>query len=54
MSVSFGKYCDELSMQRHLTEPYSPQQNEVVERQNKTIVEAARSLLMTTGIPERF
>lgn len=33
-SVSFGKYCDDLGMQRKLTTPYSPQQHEVVEPQN--------------------
>ena len=31
-----------------------PQQNGVVERQNQTIVRAARSLLMTVGMPKRF
>jgi len=31
-----------------------PQQNGVVERQNQTIVGAARSLLMTIEMPERF
>ena len=41
-------------MQRQLTAPYSPQQNEVVERQNQTIIEIARSLLMTVGMPRRF
>ena len=52
--MSFGKYCDELGMQRQLTEPYSPQQNGVVERQNQTIVGTARSLLMMAGMPGRF
>ena len=53
-STNFGKYYDELGMQRHLTGPYSPQQNGVVERQNQTIVGITRSLLMTTGMPKRF
>ena len=50
-SASFGKYCDEIGIQRHLMAPYFPQQNGVVERQNQTIVGTvvgtARSLLVT-------
>ena len=53
-SASFGKYCDELDIQQHLTAPYSVQQNGVVESQNQTIVGTARSLLMTIGMPERL
>ena len=53
-STSFGKYYDEFGIQRQLTTPYSPQQNEVVERQNKTIVGTAWSLLMTARMPGRF
>ena len=53
-SASFGKYCDELDVQRHLTMPYSLQQNDVVERRNQTIVGTARSMLMTVEIPWRF
>ena len=53
-SESFDKYYDEFGIQRHPTAPYSPQQNGVVERQNQTIVETTRSLLMTVGMPGRF
>ena len=31
-SVEFGRYCVEKGVERHLTAPYSPQQNGVVER----------------------
>jgi transposase InsO family protein len=34
MSTSFTGYCSELGIRRHLTMPYSPQQNGVVERRN--------------------
>ena len=51
-SASFGKYWDELSMQRQLTAPYSSQQNGVVEGQYKTIVGTTRSLLMTAEMPK--
>ena len=53
-SSSFGKYCNELDMQRHLTTPYSLQQNGMVERQNQTIIRTTRSLMMMARMPERF
>ena len=53
-SASFGKYCDEFGVQRHLTAPYFSQQNEVVESQNQTIVRTTRSLLMMVGMLGRF
>ena len=44
-SASFGKYCDEIGIQRHLTAPYSPQQNGVVERRNQTIIGTASEVI---------
>ena len=41
-------------MERHLTAPYSPQQNGVVERRNQTIVGMARSLLKAKKVPGEF
>ena len=41
-------------MDRHLTAPYSPQQNGVVERRNQTIVGMARSLLKAKKLPGKF
>lgn len=38
----------------HLTAPYTPQQNGVVERRNQTIVGMARSLLKARKVPARF
>ena len=52
-SASFGKYCNELSMQWHLTAPYSPSRI-VVEHLNQTIVGTARSLLMSVRMPGRL
>lgn len=45
MSREFAAYCDEAGITRHFTAPYSPQQNGVVERRNRTVVAMARSLL---------
>ena len=53
-SGSFTAYCAEIGMERHLTAPYSPQQNGVVERRNQTIVGMARSLLKAKMLPGEF
>ena len=37
-SHEFNGFCEENGIQRHLTAPYSPQQNGVVERRNRTIL----------------
>jgi transposase InsO family protein len=50
-SIEFGVYCAEEGVQRHLTAPYSLQQNDVVERWNQTIVGMARSMLKAKDVP---
>lgn len=40
-SKEFNQYCEEVGIKRHLTKPYSPQQNGVVERRNHTMIEMA-------------
>jgi hypothetical protein len=44
-AAQFKEYCDELSVFRELTAPYSPQQNGVVERRNQSVMAAARCML---------
>jgi hypothetical protein len=39
---------------RHLTTPYSPQQIEVVERWNQTVIGATRSMLKAANMLGRF
>jgi hypothetical protein len=34
--------------------PYSPQQNDIVERQNRMVVAIARSMLKAKGLPGWF
>ncbi|KAE8672699.1 Detected protein of unknown function [Hibiscus syriacus] len=41
----FNSFCEEHGMRRELTAPYTPEQNGVVERKNRTIVEIERSML---------
>ena len=47
----FDSYCDGAGIRRHLTAPYTPQQNGVVERRNRTLMEMARSLLKHMSMP---
>ncbi|KAM0024917.1 putative RNA-directed DNA polymerase [Helianthus debilis subsp. tardiflorus] len=47
-SNQFNEFCQLKGIKRHLTAPYTPQQNGVVERRNRTIMEMTRSL---TGSP---
>ncbi|WVZ57966.1 LOW QUALITY PROTEIN: hypothetical protein U9M48_008290 [Paspalum notatum var. saurae] len=53
-SMEFGQYCAEVGVGRHLSAPYSPQQNGVVERKNQTVVGMARCMLKAKGMPAAF
>lgn len=53
-SNEFTKYCEEAGITRHFSAPYSPQQNGVVERRNRTMIEMARSLLKEMIMPNHF
>jgi transposase InsO family protein len=43
--AEFASYCADEGVQRHYSAPYNPQQNDVVERRNQTVVGMARALL---------
>ena len=51
-SQGFRSFCDENGINRHLTAPYSPQQNGVVERRNRTLMEMTRSIMKHMKIPD--
>ncbi|XP_035843200.1 uncharacterized protein LOC118490096 [Helianthus annuus] len=53
-SKEFNQYCEDQGIERQLTAPYTPQQNGVVERRNRTVMEVTRSLLKTMAVPEMF
>ena len=53
-STEFNVYCKNAGIKRHLTAPYTPQQNGVVERRNKTLLEMTRNILKYMDIPNYF
>jgi hypothetical protein len=54
MSRDFKEFCDEHGIKREYTIPRTPQQNGVVERQNKTMQEMARSMMNEKNIGQTY
>lgn len=44
-NIAFDNYCKLQGIERHMTCSYTPQQNGVAERMNKTLMEKVRCLL---------
>lgn len=53
-SHEFTNFCHENGIHRQLTTAYSPQQNGVAERKNRTIMNMVRSMLSAKQIPKTF
>ncbi|KAK2979863.1 hypothetical protein RJ640_002776 [Escallonia rubra] len=54
ISKEFKAFCEQNGIHRPLTIPYSPQQNGVVERKNRSIVNMTRSMLKSKNLPKEF
>jgi transposase InsO family protein len=54
MAAEFASYCADEGVQRHYSTTYSPQQNDVVERRNQTVVGMARAHLKQRGMSVVF
>lgn len=54
VSHQFATLCEEDGIHRHLTAPYTPQQNGVVEWRNRTVLNTRRSLLKTMELPSKM
>lgn len=50
-SKEFTLYCEEMGIERQYTNPYTPQQNGVVERRNRTVAAMTRSFLKESKLP---
>ncbi|KAL0350110.1 UNVERIFIED_CONTAM: Retrovirus-related Pol polyprotein from transposon TNT 1-94 [Sesamum radiatum] len=53
-SKQFKRICEDKRIIRHLTIPYTPQQNGVAERRNRTLLEMARSMMAQANLPISF
>lgn len=54
VSAEFDKLCEDFGIQRQLTASYTPQQNGVAERKNRSLVEMAKSMLKAKNLPKSF
>ena len=53
-SNKFEQFCEANGIRHFLTVPMTPQQNGVVERKNRTILNMARSMLKSKKMPKEF
>ena len=53
-SGAFDTYCKKNEIVQHFTVSSTPQQNDVAERKNRTLVECARSMLKGKNISNGF
>ena len=53
-SDEFTNFCLKHGIKRQLTAPYSPQQNGVVERKNRTVVSMVRAMLKAKDLPREL
>lgn len=50
----FDNYLKENGIKRRLSAPYTPEQNGLAERKNRTLLDKARCMLIDARMPERF
>jgi hypothetical protein len=50
-SKEFVNFCRDVGIKRELTTPYNPQQNSVVERKNRTIMEVVKTMIHDQDLP---
>ncbi|GAA0173161.1 transmembrane signal receptor [Lithospermum erythrorhizon] len=53
-SEQFDQYCKDQGIKRHLTTTYTPQQNGVAERKNRTLMNMVRAMITTKNMPKKF
>ena len=54
VSNKFAKFCEDAGIEHQFTVTYTPQQNGVSERKNRTLMEMARCLLFEKNLPKKF
>ncbi|CAA3000335.1 pre-mRNA-splicing factor ATP-dependent RNA helicase DEAH10 [Olea europaea subsp. europaea] len=53
-NIEFDLFCKESSILRHRTTTYTPQQNGVAERMNRTFLKKVICMLLSSGLPKVF
>ena len=53
-SINFRGWLSKKGIRHESSAPHCPEQNGVAERANRTVVEAARSLIHAKGLPIKF
>jgi transposase InsO family protein len=53
-NTNIEAYCDEVGIEHEVSTTYTPQQNSVVERKNRTLITLARTCLMSTTPPKLY
>ncbi|CAJ2635927.1 unnamed protein product [Trifolium pratense] len=53
-SKAFSDFCSKEGIKRQLTAAYTPQQNGVSERKNRTLLNIVRSMIHAKNVPKRF
>ncbi|GKB62114.1 retrovirus-related pol polyprotein from transposon TNT 1-94, partial [Tanacetum coccineum] len=48
------EFCDEKGISQNFSSPCTPEQNGVAERRNRTLIEAARTMLNSAKLPKQF
>jgi len=54
VSTEFREFCLERGITHHFTVPYSPQQNGVAERENRSLLDMVRTLLLHASLPVSY
>lgn len=53
-SAKFNSFCEEAGIEHQLTTPYTPEQNGVSERRNRSVMEMAICMLDEKELPKQF
>jgi transposase InsO family protein len=53
-NLQVEEYLEEEGIKHDFSAPYTPQQNGLVERKNRTIIDMARTMLGEHNMPEQF
>ena len=53
-NTNIEEYLDEEGIGHEFSVPYTPQQNEIIERKNRTLIEAARTMFDEYKISDQF